>query len=135
MGHPRRGEGETSINYETRLLGRKGVTVVELVVNPAQLATTMPAYQSLLTGYSYKQGETYAEYKPGDKLAKYGLVGLVTAGAVVVAAKTGLLAIILAFGKKLWVLLVAGVAAVVNFVKRLFGGGKNKPDSGNVPPA
>jgi uncharacterized membrane-anchored protein len=128
-------EGEPVINYATRLLGRKGVMSVELVVEPSKLAATMPAYQALLTGYTYKQGETYAEYKPGDKLAKYGLAGLITAGAVVVAAKTGLLAIILAFGKKLWVLLVAAVAGVINFFKRLFGGGKKNSDSNNVPPA
>ncbi|MDB6067467.1 MAG: hypothetical protein JWR26_3675 [Pedosphaera sp.] len=119
-------EGSLVVNYNTRLLGRGGVMEVSLVVDPEKLADTMPAYQSVLTDYSFKQGERYAEYRPGDKVAKYGLAALVTGGAAVVAVKSGLLAYILLFAKKAWVLVVAAFAAVVNFFKRLVNGGGRK---------
>jgi len=69
------------VNYNTRLLGRKGVMEVSLVVDPEKLSATMPAYQALLKDYDFKQGERYAEFRQGDKIAKYGLAALVT-GAV-----------------------------------------------------
>ena len=123
-------EGKPVVNYNTRLLGRKGVMEVSLVVDPEKLTATMPAYQAVLQDYSFKTGEKYAEYRPGDKVAKYGLAALVTGGAAVVAVKSGLLGVLLVFLKKLWVLVVAGVAAVVNFFKRLInGGGRRKPNA------
>ncbi len=123
-------EGKLIVNYNTRLLGRKGVMQVSLVVEPEKLAATMPAYQVVLQDYSFKTGEKYAEYRSGDKVAKYGLAALVTGGAAVVAVKSGLLSMLLVFAKKLWVLLVAGVAAVINFFKRLInGGGRRKPNA------
>jgi uncharacterized membrane-anchored protein len=132
-------EGRAIVNYDTRLLGRPGVMSVKLVVKPDALAARLPDYQKLLTGYSFNTGQTYAEYKQGDKLAKYGLAALITAGGVVVAAKTGLLAALILILKKAWKLVVVAVAAVAaaikNFFARLFGGGKKNSDSGNVPPA
>jgi uncharacterized membrane-anchored protein len=119
--------GDPVVNFNTKLLGRKGVMEVDLVVDPTNLTAALPAYQSLLAGYSFKQGETYAEYRQGDKLAKYGLAGLITAGAAVVAVKTGLFTLLLVIVKKAWYLMVAAFAAVVNFFKRLVqGGGRRK---------
>jgi uncharacterized membrane-anchored protein len=117
-------EGQQVINYNTRLLGRKGVMEVKLVIAPDRLEATIPDYQSILQGYSFKQGQTYAEYRSGDKIAKYGLAALVTGGAAVVAVKTGLFAYLLLFAKKAWKLVVVGVAAVASFFKRLINGGR-----------
>jgi len=128
-------EGRPVINYNTRLLGRKGVMEVKLVIKPDKLAETMPAYQLTLQDYSFKPGEKYAEYRQGDKIAKYGLAALVTGGAAVVAVKSGLFTILLVALKKLWVLIVAGVAGIINFFKRLFGGGKKPPTSAESPPS
>ncbi len=122
-------EGRPVINYNTRLLGRKGVMEVKLVVGPDKLADTMGDYQTVLQNYNFKQGERYAEYRPGDKIAKYGLAALVTGGAAVVAVKTGLFGYLLLFGKKLWLLIVAGIAAVVRFFKRLVHGRDQKPSA------
>lgn len=115
-------EGRPLLNYNTRLLGRRGVMEVVLVCDPEKLPTTLPKFKELLTGFNYKQGETYAEYRSGDKIAKYGLAALVTGGAVALAAKTGLLAGLLLFLKKGWKLVVVAVVAVFGFIKRLFGG-------------
>lgn len=115
-------QGRPILNYNTRLLGRRGVMEVVLVCNPDKLSETLPPFKDLLAGYSYKGGESYAEYRPGDKLAKYGLTALVAGGAVAVAAKTGLLATAILFLKKGWKLVVVLAVAVVSLVKRvLFG--------------
>jgi uncharacterized membrane-anchored protein len=115
-------EGQPLLNYNTRLLGRRGVMEVVLVCSPDKLSETLPAFKELLAGYAYKPGETYAEYKQGDKLAKYGLTALVAGGAVAVAAKTGLLATILLLFKKAWKLVIIGLVAIGAFVKRLIFG-------------
>jgi uncharacterized membrane-anchored protein len=119
-------EGQSILNYNIRLLGRKGVMEVVLVCDPEKLGATLPTMKDLLAGYVYKSGESYAEYRPGDKIAKYGLAALVTGGAVAVAAKTGLLAGLLLFFKKGWKLLVLAVVAVLSFFKRLALGGKRR---------
>src|SRR6266487_1015491 len=126
-----RGESEGSpvINYNTRLLGRKGVMEVNLVIDPEKLNAAMPAYQALLTDYSYKQGERYAEYRSGDKLAKYGLAALITGGAAAIAVKTGLFASLILFFKKAAKLVVLAVLAVVVWLKKLITGGRKTQDT------
>ena len=122
-------EGSPIVNYNTRLLGRKGVMEVSLVVEPDKLSATLPTYQGLLKDYSFTAGETYAEYRKGDKLAQYGLAALITGGAVAVAAKTGLLTAFLLFFKKAWKLLIVGVVAVFSFFKRLIFGRGARSDT------
>jgi uncharacterized membrane-anchored protein len=122
-------EGNPIINYNTRLLGRKGVMEVSLVVEPQDFEATLPSYQSVLNDYNYKPGERYAEYHQGDKLAKYGLAALIAGGAAAVAVKTGLFAAIILFLKKGWKLLVVGVAAIGAWFKRLLGGGGRRSRS------
>ncbi len=113
-------EGRPILNYNTRLLGRKGVMEVVLVVEPDSLSATLPRFKDLLAGYSFQTGGNYAEYRPGDTVAKYGLAARVVGGAAVGAAKLGLFAWFLPFLKKAWVLIVGALAAVAGFFKKLF---------------
>jgi len=112
--------GRPVLNYNTRLLGRKGVMEVILVVNPEKLPATLPQFRNLLAGYTFNNGQTYAEYRQGDKVAKYGLAALVLTGAAVGAAKLGLLGPLLIFIKKAWKLIVFAFAAVAASLKRFF---------------
>jgi uncharacterized membrane-anchored protein len=114
-------EGRAILNYNTRLLGRKGVMEVVLVVAPDQLGETLPKFRELLTGYSFQTGQTYAEYRPGDKLAKYGLGALVVGGAAVGAAKLGVFAWLAVLFKKGFKLIIVAFVAVVAFFKKLIG--------------
>lgn len=114
-------EGDVSVNYNTRLLGRRGVMEVTLVCDPTILAATLPQYQEVLGSYSYRTGETYAEYRQGDKLAQYGLAALVLGGAAAGAAKLGLFTWIAVFLKKAWKLVAIGVAAIAAAIGKLFG--------------
>ena len=115
-------EGRQILNYNTRLLGRKGVIGAVLIVEPESLPETLPTMRNLLTKFSFSSGETYAEYRPGDKIAKYGLGALVVGGAAVGAAKLGLFAWLAVFLKKGWKLVVVAAAAVASFFKKLFTG-------------
>lgn len=114
-------DGKPLLNYNTRLLGRKGVMEVVLIVEPAQLQNTLPKFRNVLAGYSYQTGQSYAEYRPGDKVAKYGLGALVVGGAAVGAAKLGLLTWVAVLFKKAWKLVVLLFAAIAGFFKKLFG--------------
>jgi len=83
--------GGESVNYLTKLLGRKGVMSVTLLCGPDELQSVLPVYQNLLNGFAFNPGQTYGEYVKGDKLADYTLAGLITAGAGFAAVKSGLL--------------------------------------------
>jgi len=110
-------QGESSVNHSVRLLGRRGVMNADLVVGSDQLSTAIPAFEDVVAGFDFNSGHKYAEWRAGDKVASYGLTALVAGGAGVALAKSGLLA-------KFWKVLVAGAAAVVAAIKRLFGFGK-----------
>jgi uncharacterized membrane-anchored protein len=125
-----RSEHGQAINWSTKLLGRTGTMNVDLVVGLEDIEAAMPAFDDLLAGYAYRDGHKYAQFKPGDKVAEYGLTALVAGGAGVVAFKTGLFAVLGKWAGKLWFVIVAAVAAVFAWVKRTFGFG-NKESSEN----
>jgi uncharacterized membrane-anchored protein len=116
------GDGSNhTLNYNIRILGRKGVLVLNGVASMSQLAVIRTEARSILPAVEFNDGHRYADYLPGtDKAAAYGIAGLV-AGAT--AAKAGFFKLlwvgILAFKKAIFVGLVALGAAI----KRLFGGG------------
>lgn len=114
-------EGQEILNYDTRILGRKGYMTVKLIVDPEEFKTVLPEFRNLMAGYKFVSGETYAEYRPGDKVAKYGLAALVAGGAAVGAAKLGLLGSVMLFFKKAWKLVVIGIVAVLGMFKKFFG--------------
>ncbi|HVX83826.1 MAG TPA: DUF2167 domain-containing protein [Phycisphaerae bacterium] len=112
--HGRSSGGSESVNYDSRVLGRRGVMKVTLVDDPGAIEATVPTYNALVASIAFKPGETYAEFRSGDKVAKYGLVGLITGGAAVVAVK---------FWKplmKLGAVAVAAVAGLLAKIKNMF---------------
>ena len=84
--------GSDEANYDVRLLGRTGVMSVTLVCSPDSVRNLVPKLQTILAGFNYNSGHKYGEWRSGDKMAAYGLTGLITGGAAVAAAKSGLLA-------------------------------------------
>jgi uncharacterized membrane-anchored protein len=117
-----------SVNYNTRILGRRGVLSMNLVTDPKNLEADKVKVASLLSETTFKQGNTYAEYVPGkDKSAGYGIAGLILGGgALAAAAKFGVFGGLFKWGlgillvmKKFIFVAVAGVAALVsNFFKK-----------------
>lgn len=109
-----------TLNYDIRVLGRRGALVISFIANMSELNDIRRAAPAVLEMAHFDAGATYAEYKPGsDKKAAYGIAGLI--GGAAIAKKTGLLAAVLLFGKKFIVLILAGVAAAFGAVKRFFG--------------
>ena len=104
---------EESINQSVRILGRHGTMNVDLVLSPDEVESAVPEFQSVMDHFSFTPGHTYSEFRPGDKVASYGLTALIAGGAGALAVKTGLLA-------KLWKVLVAIAIAVIGVLKKLF---------------
>jgi uncharacterized membrane-anchored protein len=100
------------VNHNTRILGRGGVMRATLVCGPDTLDTTLPDFRRLFTGYTYKPGHKYAEFRAGDKVAEYGLTALVAGGAAAVALKSGFLT-------KFWKIIVVAALAAVGFLKKI----------------
>jgi uncharacterized membrane-anchored protein len=110
-------EGRPVVNYNTRILGRGGVMSANLMVAPERLDATLPVIKKILSGFQYQEGKRYAEWRSGDKIAKYGLTALVVGGAVGLAAKAGLLAKL----GKLWKPIIIGLIALGGALKGLLG--------------
>jgi uncharacterized membrane-anchored protein len=107
------GHKEAFLNESIRLLGRSGVMNVTLVTGPDTYATDTATTADLLAkNYGYVQGERYAEFKEGDKIAEYGLAALVLGGAGAAAFKLG-------FFQKFWKVLVFGGVAAAAFFKKM----------------
>jgi uncharacterized membrane-anchored protein len=107
-----------TLNYSIRVLGRRGVLVLNAVAGIEQLSVIHDQTPQILSALNFNEGHRYTDYLPGsDKAAAYGLTGLIV-GAT--AAKAGLfkllLAGLLAFKKALLVAIVAAGA----WLKRLF---------------
>lgn len=116
-----KGGEDALVNYDVRLLGRSGYVSATLVTDPTALKADLPHVQALLGGFSYNQGNRYAEWKSGDKVAEYGLAALVAGGAGAAALKLGLFAQLGKLLAKGWKLVAIGFAAVAGWVKRMFG--------------
>ena len=106
-------EGQVVVNHFTRLLGRRGVMTIDFVAGMDSFQSQIVAFREAMRGFSYTPGNNYLAFEQGDKVAEYGLTGLVVGGAAAAAAKVGLF-------KYLWKLIVAAIAAVGAFLKKLF---------------
>jgi uncharacterized membrane-anchored protein len=100
--------GEIVVNYKIRMLSRSGVMNAILVSAPATLDNDIRAFKTTLTGFSFDAGERYSEYRTGDKIAEYGLTGLIVGGAAAAAAKTGLFKVLGKFA----IVIFAGLGAL-----------------------
>jgi uncharacterized membrane-anchored protein len=107
-------QGRRSVNRAVKLLGRRGVMTATLVASPDELEAAIPAADDLLSAYSFRKGNTYAEYVPGtDRLAEIGLTALVVGGAGAALIKSGLLA-------RFWKLFVVGAVALAGGARKLW---------------
>lgn len=113
------GADEDTLNYDIRILGRHGVLVLKAIGSMSQLPEINSETPQLLAAVDFNEGSRYSDFDPKvDKVATYGIAGLVAAG---IAAKLG-------FFKLFWVGLLAakkfvviGVVAAVAWLRKLFG--------------
>lgn len=116
------GEDVRTLNYDIRVLGREGHLVVSFVSTMEELPLIRESAPAVMSMANFTPGNTYADYREGvDQRAAYGIGGLIAGGALAaVAQKTGLLALLFAFGKKFIVLIFAGIAGLGGMIMRLF---------------
>lgn len=120
-------EKEDTLNYNIRMLGRRGVLVLNCVAGLAQIPEIRAATPQLLGMVEFNQGHRYVDFNPKtDKTAAYGLAALIAGG---VAAKAGLFKVLLAGLLAAKKFVVLGVLALAAFVKRLFSGGGSRSSS------
>jgi uncharacterized membrane-anchored protein len=105
-----------TLNYNIRVLGRKGVLVLNFIAGMDQKELIDAKLDSVLALANFDQGSRYEDFNPGvDKVAAYG-IGALVAGKVV--AKTGLLAAALLAMKKFGILIIAGAGALIGKLLR-----------------
>lgn len=113
------GSKQHTLNYDIRVLGRRGYLSLNAVSGMSELATVQSGMQQLLPMTEFDTGSRYADYDASsDKLAAYGIAALIGGG---IAAKSGLLAklgLLLLGLKKL--LIPIGIA-IVAFGKKVSG--------------
>ncbi len=125
------------INYNVERLTRKGYVSFLLVTDPASLQQDKKVLNELIMPkFTLKQGNRYEDFDAStDQMAEYGLTGLVLGGlGLAVAKKAGLLALILVFLKKGWIIIVAVLGGLVGLIKRMFGKKKEQPPAEQQPP-
>jgi uncharacterized membrane-anchored protein len=124
------GTSQHTLNYDIRVLGRRGYVSLNAVSGMTELDTVRSGMQQLLPMTEFDQGARYADYDASsDKLAAYGIAALIGGG---LAAKTGLFAklgLMLLGLKKLLIPLVLGVGA---FGKKIVGLFNRKRDTRTV---
>ena len=123
------GSDENSLNYDVRILGRRGVLVLTAVAGMTQLPEIEKQTPAILGMVDFNQGNRYADFDPKvDKVATYGIAALVAGG---IAAKLGLFSglfkVVLAFLVAAKKLIIVCAVAIAAFFKRLFGRGKTQP--------
>ena len=122
------GDPVNALNYDLRTLGRHGVLSVNFVSVMPALAEIRTAADDFAGHAHFDTGSRYEDYRDGDRVAEYGIGGLVAAGVgVAVAKKLGLLALLAKFGKLIIIGIGVAVAASWSFIKRLFGQVEEEP--------
>ncbi len=118
-----------TLNYNIRVLGRRGVLVLNAVASVDQLGSIRTSMQQLLPAVEFNPGHRYADFVPGkDKVAEYGMGALVLG---TLAAKTGLFKALLAglLAAKKFVIL--GIAAIGAWLRKVLG---KKKEVATAPP-
>lgn len=110
---------ENGLNYDVRVLGRRGVLSLNAVASASQKQAIDAMTPEIVSLVTFNPGHAYADFNSAtDKTADYTLAGLVVGGAVAakLLAKGGILVLLAKFGK----LLIIPLLFVVAWLKRKF---------------
>ncbi len=113
------GSAQRTLNYNVRVLGRKGVLSLNFIADMNQLPDIDSNLATVMGMVDFAEGHRYRDFDPSiDKVAAYG-IGALIAGKVL--AKAGLLAAIFIALKKFWIIVLLTVGG---FVWKLISGKK-----------
>ncbi len=107
---------ENTLNYNVRILGRKGVLVLNAISSMNELPEVNHNIDKVLNIVTFSDGNKYADFNPSvDEVAAWTVGGLV-AGKVM--AKAGFFVVLLKF----WKVIAFAVAGAGSFVWRMVTG-------------
>jgi uncharacterized membrane-anchored protein len=110
------GSDNHSLNYDVRILGRKGVLSLNAIVGIGEFQLVKNDIDKVLAIAGFTEGNQYKDFDSNvDEVAAYTIGGLV-AGKVL--AKPGFFAIIMKYGKFIIIGIVAIGVAALKFFKR-----------------
>jgi uncharacterized membrane-anchored protein len=112
--------GKEELNYTIRLLGKTGVMNAILISSPETLNNDVQNFKAALSGFEFNSGESYAEFKEGDRVAEYGLAALIAGGAAAVATKKGFFAAIAGFLMASWKIAALAFVGLLTWIRSLF---------------
>lgn len=119
---------ENTLNYDIRILGRKGVLTISAIATMAQLDSVNKNLDAVLSMVSFDKGYTYADFdSKTDNVAAWTIGGLV-AGKIL--AKAGFFAFILKNIK----LVVIGLIAFGGGIWRFVSGRRKKREEFSYEP-
>lgn len=103
------------LNYNVRVLGRKGVLMLNAIANMDNLPEVKQNIPLIVNSITYEQGNSYFDFNPDvDEVAAWTVGGLV-AGKIL--TKVGFFAIILKFWKFIALALAGGGSFVIRWFK------------------
>lgn len=117
---------QDTLNYNVRVLGRFGVLNMNFIASMEQLEEVRNAAPAVQAMAKFREGSRYSDFNPStDKVASYGIAGLIAGGAgAAVLKKTGLLAVALMFLKKGWFVILIALSAIGGWIRRFMSKGK-----------
>ncbi len=109
---------ENTLNYNIRILGRRGVLVLNAIASMEQLPEIERTTPAILSMVDFNPGHQYADFNAAtDKAAEYGVAALVAGG---VASKMGFFKMAWAFILGAKKFLIIGAIALASGISRLF---------------
>lgn len=112
-------DGDNTLNYEVRILGRKGILSLNAVSTMPYLPLVKKDISKILNIASFTEGNAYADFDPKvDDVAAWTIGGLV-AGKLL--AKAGLFAGLLKFLAPLWKFILVGLVAIGAWFRKFIG--------------
>ncbi|MCE3279843.1 MAG: hypothetical protein K0S44_2034 [Bacteroidetes bacterium] len=117
-----------TLNYNIRMLGRKGVLVLNVVSGMDNIKIVEANIGKILKSSDFNEGNRYENFDSSvDKVAEYGIGGLIAGGILL---KTGLLAKAGIFLLKTWKFIAIGAVGLFAFLRKKFS---NKNDDSSPP--
>ena len=108
------GNTEHTLNYDIRVLGRKGVLTLQAVGSMSSLDSVNKSKADILNMVSFNSGNKYSDYKSGTDNVAVWTIGSLVAGKLL--AKVGFFALILKNIKLIFIAIAAGGGALWRFI-------------------
>jgi uncharacterized membrane-anchored protein len=114
------------VNYDVGAFGREGFFKFVLITPASHIEQDKLHILKLLEALHYNTGKRYEDFAEAtDKVAKYGLIGLITG---IAAKKVGLLALAGVFLAKIWKIIIIGCVVFLVKIKSFFKREKKSKD-------